>query len=152
MKANYFILSFLSLVLFAGCAAIDKTERNILVQQNVSPAVRDRMVHGDILTLSDIIELSQRQVPPGLMIRYLNFTRAIYSLDKPALTRLNQAKVPQEVIDYLLETPSRFAPRAYYYPRPYYSYDPYYYPYYYPASPYYYGSSATIVVGSRWHH
>ena len=84
-----------------------------------------------------------------MIVHYLYSTRAIYSLDKQSLARLNQAKVRQEVLDYLLDTPSLFAPRPYvggYDGYPYYGYYPYQ-PY-----PYYYGPSAVVVVGGRWHH
>jgi len=146
----FFLTTFLALLLFAGCASIDRTERRTLVANNVSPVVYDKMMHGEVLSLSDIIELSQRQIPSSMIIRYLDSTRAIYRLDKSALARLNQAKVNQEVINFLLDTPSLFGPRPYagpyYAPRPYYPYGAYY-PYY----PYYYGPSAVVVVGGRGH-
>ena len=154
MKTYRFLASLLAVALLAGCAGIDKNERCMLVQHKVSPAVYDRMVHGDILTLSDIIELSRRGVPSSLIIRYLDSTRAIYALDKPALARLNQEKVCKEVIDYLLQTPVMFGARYYsrpgYYGGPVYPYDAYYPCYPYPYYPTVYGSSV-IVVGSRWH-
>lgn len=109
------------------------------------------MMRGEVLAISDIIELSNRQVPSPMVIRYLYSTRAVYSLDKQALARLNQAKVSQDVLDYLLDTPSLFGPRpyvgGYYEARPWYPYDGYY-PYY----PYYYGPRTVVVVGGRWHH
>ncbi len=142
-------MSLLTLFVFAGCASINRNERQTLAVHNVSPVVYDKMMHGAVLSLDDIMELSQRQVPPPLIIHYLSSTRAIYNLDKPALARLNRCKVSQDVVDYLLETPSLFGPRAYPYayygPRPYYPYD--YYPY-----PYYYGPTSVVVVGGgRWH-
>ena len=154
MKCSHFIVSICALGLLAGCAAINRSERNTLVQHNVSPVICDRMVHGEALTLSDIIELSQRQVPSRLIIHYLYSTRAVYSLDKQALARLNQAKVCQEVTDYLLETPALFAPRfcpgPYYDGRAWYPYDAYYpcYPYY---GPRFYAGPSVVVVGARWH-
>jgi len=153
MKWSHFIASLCALGLLAGCAAINRSERNTLVQHNVSPVVCDRMVHGEVLTLSDIIDLSQRQVPPQLIVRYLYSTRAVYPLDKQALARLNQAKVCQEVTDYLLETPALFAPRfcpgPYYGGRAWYPYDAYYpcYPY----GPGFYAGPSVVVVGARWH-
>jgi len=145
-------LSLLVLFVFAGCASLDRNERNLLITHNVSPVVYDKMMHGATLSLDDIIELSQRQIPPPFIICYLNSTRAIYSLDKTALARLNQGKVSQDVINYLLETPSLFAARPY--PGPYYAPRPYYYPYgaYDPYYGPYYGPSAVVVVGGgRWH-
>lgn len=154
MNTFRFIVALCAAALLTSCAAINQSERNTLIQHNVSPVVSDRMIHGEVLTLSDIIELSQRQIPPGFIVRYLYSTRAIYTLDKEALSRLNQARVCKEVIDYLLETPAVFAPRVYagpyYEARPWYPYDGYY-PYY-PYGPRFYGGSSVIIVGSRWHH
>lgn len=154
MKTRFCAAGLVSLMLFVGCASIDRSERTMLLQHHVSPSVYDKMMHGEVLTLSDIVELSQRQVPSSLMIRYLDSTRAIYTLDKSAMARLKGAKVCQEVIDYLVDTPARFAPRPVFYRRPYYVYDDYY-PYYAPSYapyPYYYGPTSVIVVGGRWHH
>jgi hypothetical protein len=146
----FFLTSLLALFVFAGCASIDRNERLTLTSHNVSPVIYDKMMHGEVLALGDIIELSQRQVPPPLIIHYLYSTRAIYSLDKPGLALLNQGKVCQEVINYLVETPSIFGPRPYpgpcYGARPWYPYDAYY-----PDYPYYYGPAPVVVVGGRWH-
>ena len=149
MKQLYFIAAACAVVLLAGCAAINRAEQKTLVQHNVSPAVCERMVQGDVLSLSDIIELSRKDVSARFIVHYLYSTRAIYSLDKQALARLNEAKVCTEVIDYLLETPSRFAPR--YYPGPYYVAPAPWYPYdaYYPCGPRFYGSSTVIIENSR---
>jgi len=141
MKAIHLMIALLALGLLAGCAAIDHREQQTLMQHHVSPAVYDRMLHGDVLSLSDIIELTQRQIPPNMIIGYLDSTRAVYMLDKPGLARLKQGKVDQAVVDYLVDTPARFGPRPYYYGRPY-PYDAYY-PYY----PYYYGSTSVVFVG-----
>jgi len=150
MKWPQFLASVLALVFLAGCASINRTERQVLVEHRVSPVIYDKMLHGDVLSLGDIIELSQRQVPPGLIIGYLSSTRAVYALDKPGLARLRQGNVCQQVIDYLLDTPSLFAPRPrYYYGGPWYPYGAYY-----PYDPYYpcfYGGSSVVIVGSRWH-
>jgi len=151
MKKSALVVSCCALALLAGCAAIDRTERNILVQRNVSPVVYDKMVRGDVLSLNDVIELSQRQVPPNVIIRYLRSTRATYMLDKQGLALLKQGKVCQEVIDYLLSTPALFGPIPPYYGSPWYPYGGYY--------PYYYGPAPLIAplpppvifVGGRWH-
>jgi len=153
MKWLYSIVLICAVVFLQGCAAINRAEQKTLVQHNVSPVVSDRMVRGDVLTLSDIIELSRKEVPPRLIVSYLYSTHAVYTLDKQALARLNQGKVSKEVIDYLLETPSLFPPV--FYPRPYYAGPPYYpydayYPYY-PYGPNFYGSSTLIIEGERRH-
>lgn len=152
MKRLGLFAALLSVALLAGCAHISRPERNTLVAHCVSPSLTDRMVRGDILGLGDIIEISQRDVPPQLIINYLYSTRAVYCLDKDAMARLNKAKVCQDVIHYLLDTPNLFGPRPYgpgCYAGPYC--DPYY-PYYYdPYYPYYYGPTGVVVVrGGGW--
>jgi len=150
MKWSKFLVPVCILALLSGCASIDRSERNTLLQHNVSPVIYDRMVRGEVLTLSDIIALSQRQVPARLVISYLYSTRAVYSLDKPGLARLRQGGVGQNIIDYLLDTPSLFALRPYYYAeRPYYPYGPYY-PYA-PYGPRFYGGSSVMIVGGHGH-
>ena len=152
-NSRFAVVAVAFFTLLAGCAGINRQERKILVQHQVSPVVYDRMMQREILTLGDIIELSQRQVPPPLIIRYLYSTRAIYSLDKAGLARLNAAKVSREVLDYLLQTPDLFALRAYPAPYPYYEDGRPWYPYgaYYPYYPYphIYGSSSVIITSGR---
>jgi hypothetical protein len=151
MNYSKFLVPVCVVALWSGCAAIDRSERNTLLQHNVSPFIYDRMVQGEVLTLSDIIELSKRQVPGRLVINYLYSTRAVYSLDKPGLARLREGGVDQSIINYLLDTPSIFAPRPYYagrvydapYYGPYYPYDPYY--------PRFYGGSSVIIVNGHRH-
>jgi len=152
MKRLALIASLLSVAFLAGCAHISRPERNTLVAHCVSPSLTERMVRGEVLSLSDVIELSTRDVPPQLTINYLYSTRAVYNLDKSALARLNKARVSQDVINYLLETPSLFGPRPYYGPRYYAAPYPYYYDPYYPWGPYpyYYGPTGVVVVGGGW--
>lgn len=147
MKWFHSLALFSIIVLFAGCAGIDRQERRVLVQQNVSPVVYDRMMKGDPLSLSDVIELSRRQVPPGMVIRYLYSTRMVYTLDKNTLRRLREGGVNEEVVKYLQDTPEIFAPVPRYYVEPAYAPGPYYYGY-----PYrYYVPPPVIYVGGRWH-
>lgn len=150
MKWSKFLVPVCILALLSGCASIDRSERNTLLQHNVSPVVYDRMMRGEVLSLNDIIELSQRQVPARLVISYLYSTHAVYSLDKPGLALLRKGGVGQNIIDYLLDTPSLFAPRPYYYgERPYYPYGSYY-----PYGPYYspvYGSASVVFVRGHGH-
>ena len=151
-RLRLIFVPLVAVALLAGCAHLSRPERNTLVQHCVPPSLTDRMVRGDVLTLSDIIELSQRNVPSRLIINYLYSTRAVYCLDKPGMARLNKAKVPQEVINYLLDTPNLFGPRPYaprYYAGPYYEPYPWYGPYWGPywGGPYY---GTTVVVRSGW--
>jgi len=133
------LLCLLALLLLAGCSSLDRNERRILRAHDVSPVVFDKMSRWQGLSLDDIIELSQRQVPTQLITHYLYSTRVIYTLDKPTLARLQKAKVSQEVITYLLGTPYFFGPKSpandYWYPY----YDPY--PFYGP-----------VIISGHGHH
>jgi len=148
MKLTHLVAPFCSILLLAGCAGIDRTERAALTQRNVSPTVYDRMMRRELLSIGDIAELSQRQVPPEVIIRYLRSSRAVYFLDKDALARLHQAKVHTAVLDYMLSTPSYYVPPApCYYGAPGYPYG------YYPAPtvyPYVVMPAPAIYVGARW--
>lgn len=149
MKLTHLVAPFCSILLLAGCAGIDRTERAALTQRSVSPAVYDRMMRRELLSVANIAELSQRQVPPEVIIRYLRSSRAVYFLDKDALTFLRQTKVHPAVLDYMLSTPSCYLPPApCYYGAPGYPYG------YYPAPvvyPYAVLSAPAVFVGARWH-
>jgi hypothetical protein len=83
------------------------------------------MTDGDELSIPDIVELSKRHVPDGLIIHYLAETQAVYRLHTADVLGLGKDGVSHEVIDYLLQTPQMY---AYRYGPPFY-YDPYYYDY-----------------------
>jgi len=102
----------LALLALSGCAWLDRGERQTLAAHNVSAPVVEKMMRGNPLPLAAVVELSQRQVPPDLIIRYLHSTGAVYNLDKPLIARLEKEKVSREVIHYLLATPFLFGPGA----------------------------------------
>lgn len=114
------LVSTLGVTALAGCATLTRTDRYLLQDHNVPPPLYARMTHREPLSLTDIIDLSQRQLAPGFIVNYLRSTYAVYRLSGPDVARLRQAKVSQKVIDYLLATPSMDGPEYYYsYRRPY---------------------------------
>ena len=160
MKYFHFFLAALAFGVFTGCATLSQSDSYLLQEHHVSPALYERMLHKDFLTYSDLIELSQRQVPSSFIIHYLWSIRAVYHLSGSDVARLKKAGVSKEVTDYLLESGAVYSPRpyGYYYSRPVYPYgDPYYAPYPYAG---YGGLYPTVVVGGyygggyrdhRWH-
>ncbi len=46
-----------------------------------SPAIYDKMVHGDPLSVSDIIELTRARVNDGIILRYIRDRETIYVLN-----------------------------------------------------------------------
>jgi len=148
MKYFHFIFAALAIGFFTGCATLSQSDSYLLQEHHVSPALYERMSHKDFLAFSDIIELSQRQLPPSFIIHYLWSIQAVYHLSGSDVSRLKKAGVSKEVIDYMLGTAAVYAPRGYYYARPYG--DPYYaapYPYGYGYGGYGYGYPTVIVGG-----
>jgi hypothetical protein len=139
MKFRRYFLLFLIPIIFAGCETVNRQDRAVLRAHGVSQDVYSKMVYGDPLSLGDVIELSQRAVPPGLIIHYMDKTGVAYRLSKADVKHLRAAGVSEEVIAYMLSTapPYRYGG----------GYPPYPYPY--PAGPYYYGDpyGPVVVVG-----
>jgi hypothetical protein len=101
-----------------------------------------------------VIQLSQRAVPPGLIIRYMDETDVAYRLRKADVQHLRSAGVSEQVISYMLSTaPPPYGPVVYRggypYPPPY-PYGPYGY------GPYGYYDDAfvgpVVIVGGRYGH
>ncbi len=123
MKSLRFI-SALLLAGLAGCVTLNRTDRSLLLEHHVPPSLFATMSHGEPLSLSDVIELTQLQLSPRFIVHYLGSTGAVYRLGSQDVLRLSRAKVSPEVIDYLLATPSMYAPQIAYPYQPY-RYGPY---------------------------
>jgi len=136
----------------AGCQAVSQRDRTVLREHNVPQDVYDKMLYGDPLSLSDVIELSDRAIPPGLIIHYMENTDAAYRLRKADVDHLRKAGVNEGVISYMLSTSAPYGAPAY---GGYPAY-PYPAPYPYPYAPYdyYYGPYAgpVVVVGGGYYH
>ena len=140
---SLYLIATVALALFTGCTTLHEGDRYLLQDHHVSPALYDRMLHGEPLSLPDIVELSQKQVPPPFIVHYVWKTYAVYHLSGSDISYLHKAGVSQQVIDYLLASGPMFAPRPYpYYPAPYYAPYPYY--------PYGYGPTVIIGGGYGW--
>lgn len=127
------LLLLLIPILLAGCETVNHQDRAVLRAHGVPQDVFDKMLYGDPLSLADVIELSQRAVPPGLIIHYMDETDTAYRLRKPDVEHLRAAGVSQQVISYMLSTSAPYGPVAYGpaypygpgYPYGYYPYDSY---------------------------
>jgi len=125
MKSRFFVVCAFVFAL-SGCATLNHDDRVILGQHNVSPALYDKMAHDEPLAVPDVIELSRKGLPVPFIIHYLRSTEASHPLTVDDVSRLKQAGVSPDVINYLLATPSIYGPPRYPYPPPF-PYDPYYY-------------------------
>ena len=130
-------LIFAAACALAGCGLSDQQKADYASVQRagVSPAIYDKMVHGDALSVGDVISLSQARVSDGVIIRYMRDQGTIYVLSGPDFDRMHKAGVSESVADYMAQTGN---------PGPYGPYGPG--PYFYPPP-----VAVGIGVGGHWH-
>ncbi len=108
--------------LLAGCGLSDqqKADYASVQRSGVSPAIYDKMVHGDPLSVGDVIALSQARVSDGVIVRYIRDQGTVYALNGQDFDRLHQAGVSPSVVDYMARTgyPGPYGPGPYVYPPP----------------------------------
>ena len=142
MKAFRLLVLVLPLFL-AACAMSDQQKADYATVQasRVSPAIYDKMMHGDALSLYDIEALTRAHVSDGVILRYLRDHETIYYLISKDVQELAKAGVSQSIIDYMLQTGQMNPP-------PYYG--PYYGPY---GGPYpYWGPGPVFFIGGGGHY
>ncbi len=83
-------------------AALDEQDRKMMEQS--SPRTVERMDHGEPLTISDVIKLSQGGVSDETIIRYIKRSETTYNLSQAQIDRLKEAGVNQRVINYMVNT------------------------------------------------
>lgn len=114
------LLSILVAFVLSGCATLPEADRAVLLRYRVSPELYSRMLHRDVLTLTEIIELAEKKVPVPFVLRYLRNTIAVYHLRSDDVVVLRKAGVSSQIIDYLMATPTLY-PRQF--GDPFYYYD-----------------------------
>ena len=108
----------------AGCGLSDQQKADYASVQRagVSPAIYDKMVHDDPLSINDIISLSQAHVSDGVIVRYIRDHGTVYALNGEDFDHLHQAGVSPSVIDFMAQTagypPYGPGPGPYFYPPP----------------------------------
>jgi hypothetical protein len=119
---------FAAALTLAGCVTLDKSELAELRRHGISESLYQHMAARDDLSIPDIVELSKRRVPDGLIIHYLEMTHAVYMLRTADVLGLKKDGVSHDVIDYLLQTPQMYAARygPPFYDPSYYGYQPYF--------------------------
>jgi len=122
----------------------EKADYSAVQSSGVSPAIYDKMLHGDDLSVRDIEALSRARVNSGVILRYIRDRDTVYYLGTSDVTGLKEAGVDPSVIDYMLQTA-----RGGYWgagPYPYFgAYDPFFYGY-----PFFYGGFG--FRGGGFHH
>ena len=128
MKLSRFLILLVPLFITAcGLSPQQKADYSRVESSGVSPAVYDKMVHGDALSLYDIKALARAHVSDGVVLRYLRDQGTVYYLNSNDVAGLRKAGVSQSIVDYMLQTPGAYG----YYGYPYGPYwgDPYWGPY-----------------------
>ena len=138
MKFRFLLLAAATCLL-AACGPTDQQLADYASVQRagVSPAIYDKMVHGDPLSVGDIIAISRARVSDGVIIRYIRDQGTVYVLNGRDFDRLRSGGVSPSVIDYMAHTG---------YPPPY-PYGPY------GPGPYVYPPPIAVGVGfgGHWH-
>ncbi len=121
-------------LLLAACApsAEQQADYNSVQRSGVSPAVYDKMMHGDPLSLSDITSMARARVNDGVVIRYIRDHSTVYYLAPSDVDYLQKNGVSQSVIDYMLSTAPPPGPGGYYPPPP--------------------PIGIGVIIGPGWHH
>jgi hypothetical protein len=107
-------------LLLAACAPSEQQEADyaVVAHSRVSPAIYDKMVHGDPLSVPDIVSLSQAHVNDAIIIRYIRDQHTIYYLSAPDFQYMQKNGVSQSVIDYIAQTAPPVPPGGPYPPPP----------------------------------
>ena len=87
-----------------GPTTQQRVDYDAVQKSGVSPAIYDKMLHGDPLSISDIADLGHARVNDGVIIRYVRDHGTIYYLGPADTDFLAKSGVSQSVIDYLLQT------------------------------------------------
>ncbi len=127
MKIRFFLIAAAACVL-AGCGLTDQQKADYASVQRagVSPAIYDKMVHGDPLSIGDVVSLSRAGVSDGVVTRYIRDQGTVYVLSSSDFDRLKKGGVSPSVIDFMART-GYYGPGYYPY-GPGYPYGPYPYP------------------------
>ncbi len=113
LKHSWMLLAGASLFLVA-CAptAQQQADYSAVQRSQVSPAIYDKMVHDDPLSLSDVVALSHAGVNDGIVIRYIRDHHTVYPLSPDDLNYLHGNGVSPSVVDYMAQTagPGTYGP------------------------------------------
>jgi len=125
MKSRTLLL-FAATCLLTACGLSDqqKADYTSVQRSGVSSAIYDKMVHGDPLSINDVITLSQAHVSDAVIVRYIRDQGTIYALNGQDFDALHQAGVSPSVVDFMARTgnpgpyPYGPGPGPYFYPPP----------------------------------
>jgi hypothetical protein len=121
MKPSRYLIFLLPLLLTAcGLSPQQKADYAAVEQSGVTPAIYDKMLHDDDLSIHDIEALSRAHVNGAIILRYIRDHGTVYFLTTADVTAMQKAGVDPSVIDYMMQTA-----RGGVGPYPYWDYGPY---------------------------
>ena len=90
----------------AACGPTDqqKADYAAVDSSGVSPAIYDKMLHDDALSVSDVAALSRARVNDGIVIRYIRDHGTVYILSPDEIGYLQKNGVSPSVLDYMVQT------------------------------------------------
>ena len=99
-------LLFLAIPLLLGACASDQdlADQAAVERSGVSPAIYDKMVHDDALSVSDVAALSRARVNDGVVLRYMRDHDTVYVLSHEEIDYLQRNGVSPSIIDYMVQT------------------------------------------------
>jgi hypothetical protein len=105
MKPRFLLLAAAALTL-AGCGLSDqqKADYAAVSRSGVSPAIYDKMVHDDPLSVGDIVSLSHARVSDGVIVRYIRDHDTVYVLSGQDVDYLHNNGVSPSVVDFMIQT------------------------------------------------
>jgi hypothetical protein len=126
VKRLLLVVTASSFLAACGPSSQELADQSAVERSGVSPAIYDKMVHDDNLSLSDVVALSHARVNPGIIIRYIRDHGTVYYLSSADFDYLRKNGVDQSVIDFMAQTGRVYGPYDAYpygpgpYPGPYY--------------------------------
>ena len=112
MRPRYLVLLVAATLALAGCGLSDqqKADYDQVSHAGVSPAIYDKMVNGDPLSINDITALSRAHVNDGIIIRYIRDHASVYYLGDSDIKYLQDQGVSPSVIDFMIQTGRNYGP------------------------------------------
>jgi hypothetical protein len=108
MKMRFLLIAVAALVL-GGCGLSDQQKADYAsVQRAGVPApLYDKMVHGQSLSIEDVIALSRAGVRDDVLTRYIRDQGTVYRLNRGDIQLLRNGGVSGSVIDFMVHTEYR---------------------------------------------
>jgi hypothetical protein len=105
LKTRFVFLSVVVCAL-AACGLFDEQKGDYASVQRagVLPAIYDKMMHGDRLSVGDVVALSRAGVSDAVIVRYIRDNHTVYNLTARDFARLQQGGVSSSVVDFMVHS------------------------------------------------